>query len=1734
MLGSDAIADSVVHAGYLPFDDNGISSKHRGLFIDFDHDHVMGQVDNIVRQANRQLNSEDPIATDLYLEAFKKYSDSHDICGRLDDLKLVLNSMTLNRVRECYNSIDRDITRAMLHAEKVSKKPSGKYVWSPELRKHGLLTRYWRLRLRNSPTSKLFLNTQIHLLRLRIAKLNINLDDNDSNEITYLTANWKSELKNLRTVRKAAYTYRTIHMDRVIQQYQETASLLSPDDSQGLYEIRKKIRRVERIISNEQMRQPFRLIKASTKANPSTGGLTKLFVPTHVLNKKAASRFSNPDGSITRNQLWNLARSDKNAVGYETILDCVTMEKTLNEYNRSWFRQAADTPFGHGDLYNLVGFDGLTEEADAILNGECIDYMGIPMSKELQVFLEECKRPNQLKEISAIISDEDFQKTVKKWKESTSTSPSGRHLGHYKAAILDDDITHLHVEMLNIPIQLGFAPDRWTHSVTPMIEKDEGKPYLTRLRIIHLFEADYNLFLKILFGRRLVSNGEQYNALNDQQHGSRPRRMTMDALFLSRLEKDLIRQTKTNAAHMDNDATGCYDRIIVSLGMIACRRLGMPSSAIRCQTDALLFMRYAVKHVYGISDTEYHSTPLEPLFGTGQGSGASPAIWLSLVTVLLNAFDTLAKEYNLQGLEFTDPWKEISTKWHVGAFVDDTNQATLDLTHLLTPDELIEQLRTAGQLWEHLLHISGGALNLSKCSWSMQYWEWRNGRPRLQPISTYDSPLLMTSGNSFDANIIKRIENDTAARTLGVYLNATGTFKVHAQILISKCDTLANRLQSSRLSRSLSMLYYRTTFLPTIGYSLSVTSMTDTELQQVQTLMNQVTLNKLGYNRNYPRAAAFAPIQEFGSGLHDIRLEQGLAQIQALLNYIGTGHKVGKLMIISYRTLQIEAGVHFELLAQPQTPLSYLTPCWFTSLRYFCGKHNIAITVKENQVPRLSRICDQFLMNVAMSLAFSRQELIDLNLVVRIYLQVCKISDITNAVGDQIVETVWRCLPFEDRRSLLQYPRQLEPTVSQRRVWRKLLRKLLYPNAKLSQLKLIHPLGPWIAPSTMKWKYSMWDDHLYVQNVTHDISLGECCVSIHFPCHLPLTAGQNITCYDVSQPDWFAAQVPKQATPTDILQGNHIVTTSTAMTEWPTIEEPSTTFQQCKDRLPTAEKRLLLFVTYLQADAERQLMHHLTIPQCTLYVGTDGGRKEGDGSFSWLICSPDRQKLICNSGPVDGWYKCQSSYRSELMALSSAMLFLDEFSTFHEIEVQCNFHLFVDSTGAISAIEHIRDRIPTRQYPDHADVVSTLSDAFHIISKSVFQHVKSHQDDKKAFSDLPFAAQINVLCDRMATRQMEVHRGGEWSSKQNYSITCNQPVVLSYMKQRIPSHYIARLRDAITSDAHRTYLQQRYRWDDFIWSTIAWEPLYTIGRRTSKKPCFANRSKILHNWLNLGSQRAKLHRQSQPAVLQQCPYCQQEENFVHLLTCVDPRAKKCRFTASTKLRKGLRTFPGGSTLLRLINLWMQSPTTPPQANAPTHALQWAINQAVGSQTRIGWEHIFRGIISSDWGFIYTDTDCTPPHIRKATAKITLTCAIQTFQNYTLDIWSGRNEMLHSNAVVPVSIREAHINSAITALYQIQHTFATCVQPHFRHSIEDLLKSPYRTRQRWLILTQLVTSQQPKPSNGQSQLTSYNFSTQVQMPPVNHPTTTSETCTSNHHAPATLQTQLTSFFHPSIR
>ena len=67
---------------------------------------------------------------------------------------------------------------------------------------------------------------------------------------------------------------------------------------------------------------------------------------------------------------------------------------------------------------------------------------------------------------------------------------------------------------------------------------------------------------------------------NTPNYGSRPHKSAHSALLLKCLSYDYIRYLKLDAAVFNNDAKGCYDRIIPTFGMASCMRAGLPEAAV--------------------------------------------------------------------------------------------------------------------------------------------------------------------------------------------------------------------------------------------------------------------------------------------------------------------------------------------------------------------------------------------------------------------------------------------------------------------------------------------------------------------------------------------------------------------------------------------------------------------------------------------------------------------------------------------------------------------------------------------------------------------------------------------------------------------------------------------------------------------------------------------------------------------------------------------------------------------------------------------------------------------------------------------------------------------------------------------------------------------------------------------------------------------------------------------------
>jgi hypothetical protein len=120
----------------------------------------------------------------------------------------------------------------------------------------------------------------------------------------------------------------------------------------------------------------------------------------------------------------------KQCTQWQTVTDPVALEYHLLLRNRLHFGQAQGTPFMTNRLCSDLDWATSTPQAEEVLAGTYTTTVGIPQCTAL---LQACKATADLDTILAELTIEDFQGKIKAWKETTSTSPSGRHLGRYKA-----------------------------------------------------------------------------------------------------------------------------------------------------------------------------------------------------------------------------------------------------------------------------------------------------------------------------------------------------------------------------------------------------------------------------------------------------------------------------------------------------------------------------------------------------------------------------------------------------------------------------------------------------------------------------------------------------------------------------------------------------------------------------------------------------------------------------------------------------------------------------------------------------------------------------------------------------------------------------------------------------------------------------------------------------------------------------------------------------------------------------------------------------------------------------------------------------------------------------------------------------------------------------------------------------------------------------------------------------
>lgn len=136
------------------------------------------------------------------------------------------------------------------------------------------------------------------------------------------------------------------------------------------------------------------------------------------------------------------------------------------------------------------------------------------------------------------VSTEDYQHYFGRINENTSSSPSGLHLGHDKAAAKCSDLSDIFALQMNTIVLSGIHPSRWGVALQVMLEKIAGVCLVDKLRSIQLYEADYNWFNKFIFNDGALRALELSDSL-PEEHFSHRGSTAEDACFDKTLTVDI-------------------------------------------------------------------------------------------------------------------------------------------------------------------------------------------------------------------------------------------------------------------------------------------------------------------------------------------------------------------------------------------------------------------------------------------------------------------------------------------------------------------------------------------------------------------------------------------------------------------------------------------------------------------------------------------------------------------------------------------------------------------------------------------------------------------------------------------------------------------------------------------------------------------------------------------------------------------------------------------------------------------------------------------------------------------------------------------------------------------------------------------------------------------------------------------------------------------------------------------
>ena len=648
---------------------------HRAILIDITQDSLYGEtLLKIVKPSCRRLQCHNTKVRDQYNVRVEKLMRLNKLPQKYQQLIDIHHRDDTTEFENLHEKLDTIKTECMIAAEKKCRKiHTGAVDYSDEVFKWRDRRELWNLIVRHHKGMRI--NTII--IRRKAYSLGIPSPLNctliEAEKAHKICTNTYNKLK------PRSIAHRKMFLNRLKKE-----AIKNNDDT--------RLKNIKQTIQQEDLKRTWEKIH-SAKKRTTGGSISKVSVTV--------------DG-------------DTSTYTTEATVVPVVMEACNKK-----FMLTHNTPLMNAsDISNDIGFTGSSPACAQIKAGTYT----FPAStdthtKTLLTLIGTVTRRLNRKLVRHNITVDDFINYWKGSREKTSSSYSGLHFGHWKAASWNKFTASIYAKSIELAFRAGLPLKRWKIGLSVMLEKIPGNTSVEKLRAILLMEADFNFGNKLLFGQRMVKAAEDANALPHDSFGSRKNKNSQEVFICRLLFFDIVRLSKHNDALGSYDAQTCYDRVVHSLTSLVGESVGMPLPNLTCLFLAIQGMRFYLRTAFGDSNSFYTCESDTPYQGMVQGNGAAPAFWL-----LVSSYILLYLKSQGHCIKIKSAISNVAMIYTALMYVDDGDFSTLAEEGNESMSSVAIKHQQTVDSWAGGLRTTGGALKPVKCflaSNQMEVEKWQ-------------------------------------------------------------------------------------------------------------------------------------------------------------------------------------------------------------------------------------------------------------------------------------------------------------------------------------------------------------------------------------------------------------------------------------------------------------------------------------------------------------------------------------------------------------------------------------------------------------------------------------------------------------------------------------------------------------------------------------------------------------------------------------------------------------------------------------------------------------------------------------------------------------------------------------------------------------------------------------------------------------------------------------------------